>query len=266
MMDMPVSRLPNAPNSYTNGCILYTMWGRSCSSALQEVAGGQHEKRRFISLHIHSVPCHIHLHHIPIWFIHSFFVPSICTILETSSQLIIAPSTEIDITLLSFRIMEGDLGCNWCKAQKDTHVRDDHQHLLYSKILLEQWNDSQNKGNLEDLLMNPWQSLRGFEPFNCMGLEKTVLFPAERLEIPTFPLKGCSHLLQICELLVRVTVVDSDYTRLYQKPSHRRKGSWMNINDALLKIISTKEISSAGLIGTLLSESREGRQVKGYIV
>lgn len=40
----------------------------------------------------------------------------------------------------------------------------------------------------------------------------------------------------------------------------------MNINDALLKIISTKEISSAGLIGTLLSESREGRQVKGYIV
>ena len=40
----------------------------------------------------------------------------------------------------------------------------------------------------------------------------------------------------------------------------------MNINDAFLKIISTKETSSAGLIGTLLSESREGRQVKGYIL
>ena len=82
--------------------------------------------------YIHATAYHVIFIFIIFQYVSSihFVAPSICTILETSSQLIIAPSTEIDITLLSSGIMEGDLGCNWCKAQKDAHVRDDHQHLL----------------------------------------------------------------------------------------------------------------------------------------
>lgn len=173
MTDMPVSRLPNAPNSYTNGCILYTMWGRSCSSALQDVAGGQHEKRRFISLHGHSVPCHLHLHHIPICFIHSF----------CCAKHLHNPWDE-------FSAHHRSKYWNWYHppffpgswkeilAAIDAKLKRIHMLEMIiniSYILTFSCNSettAQTQVTWEDLLMNPWQSLGGFEPFNCMGLER----------------------------------------------------------------------------------------------
>ena len=88
--------------------------------------------RKGDSYHYMAAKFHVilHIHHISIFvIIHSVFVPSICTILETSSQLIIAPSAEADITLLS-RLIREDLGFSLCNAQKDAHVRD-HQYLIF---------------------------------------------------------------------------------------------------------------------------------------
>lgn len=67
-----------------------------------------------------------------------------------------------------------------------------------SYILKFSWNSettAKTQVTWEDVLMNPWQSLGVLSPSIPWGWNGTVLFPAERLEIPTFPLKGCSHLL-----------------------------------------------------------------------